>query len=132
MSYATPADLRKWMMQHRVDTYLPGEEPQSNALMQQALDSASAEMDGYFQLGRYTVPISATGELAEMLKGLCMALAPVYLRLSLDQFPETMDSQVADARKRLARIRGLQGVRADGSYGFLTGLEDLPGLTRNP
>ncbi len=135
MSYATPANFRAWFIQDRLERYLPPPETGENALIQQALDVASGEMDGAFQLGGYTVPVNTTtaplaAERAELLRRHCMALALDTLRLSLDGLPENLMAQVAASRRWLRDVRGLQGMRPDGTYGRVVSFADLPGLSR--
>jgi len=135
VSYATPANLRAWFIQDRLERYLPPPETGENALIQQALDVASAEMDGAFQVGGYAVPVDTAtaplaAERAELLRRHCMALALDTLRLSLDGLPENLMAQVSASRRWLRDVRGLQGMRADGSYGRVVSFADLPGLSR--
>lgn len=135
MSYATPANLRAWFIQDRLERYLPPPETGENALIQQALDVASAEIDGACQLGGYTVPLDVStapmaAERAELLRRHCMALALDTLRLSLDGLPENLTGQVTASRKWLRDVRGLMGMKADGTYGRVVSFMDLPGLTR--
>jgi phage gp36-like protein len=137
MSYATPANLRAWFAQNQLELYLPRDtETGASALIQQALDVASAEMNAAFQLGGYTVPIdTTTGTMAtaraELLRRHCMGLAWDTLRLSADGgLPENLVAQVSASRKWLQDVRGLQGMRGDGSYGRVVSFADLPGLAR--
>lgn len=136
MSYATPANLRAWFIQDRLERYLPPPETGENALIQQALDVASAEMDGAFQAGDYAVPVDVVtaplaAERAELLRRHCMSLALDTLRLSLDGMPENLQAQVAASRRWLRDVRGLQGMRPDGNYGRVVSFADLPGLARS-
>lgn len=132
MSYATPANLRQWFMQDRLERYLPKPDTSEDARLQQALDVASAEMDGAFSLGGYVVPVDAVtaplaSERAELLRRHCMALALDTLRLSLDGMPENLAGQVAMSRKWLRDVRGLRGYGGAAVAYFA----DLPGLSRS-
>jgi phage gp36-like protein len=138
MSYATPANLRAWFAQQQLEQYLPRDtETTSTALIQQALDAASAEMDSAFSIGEYVVPIDVTttpsaATRAEILRRHCMALAWDTLRLSAENgLPDNLQAQVNASRRWLQDVRGLQGMRADGSYGRMVSFADLPGLSRS-
>lgn len=131
MSYATPAHLRQWISQDRVNIYAPGPETTDNARLQDALDVASAEMDGAFQLGGYSVPVDVVtnplaAERALLLRRHCMALALDTLKLSLDGLPESITSHVAASRRWLRDIRGLRAPGGKAAAYFA----ELPGLSR--
>lgn len=137
MSYATPANLRAWFSQQQLEQYLPRDtETGASALIQQALDVASAEMDSALQAGEYVVPIDvvtapSASTRAEILRRHCMVLAWDTLRLGADGgLPENLVAQVAASRRWLRDVRGLQGMRPDGTYGRVVSFADLPGLAR--
>jgi len=102
MTYATPADMAARFGARELRDLTDREQlgDTDDAVAQVALDSASAEIDGYLARA-YALPLGSTPTL---LVGICCDLARYILSGSVAVDTESMRARAKDARALLERI----------------------------
>jgi len=133
MSYATPQDIIN-RYPNRDLVQLTNEDPTittiNTAVLQQALDDASAEIDGY--LGRFTLPLT---DVPEVLNRLACDLA-IYRLQSLRPIHDLADARrrYDDALAMLSKVASGEmtlGIGADGNETAIAqGAEEVIGPVR--
>lgn len=120
MPYATRDDIRRIYGAEFLEDITPVDVADPDGAVDQALDEASAEIDGYLSV-RYPLPL--TGEL-KVLRRPCIDIAVYVLANSHARLTDTMENRYQQATSMLTKIsKGVIGLGEDEPSAIVEGSE---------